>query len=485
MRGLKNLFKKESIVESETKDQKQPSFPRKVWSIITGKEKKEELKSDNELSVVKTVYQPQIEIPFPSLLKEKKEDLKRDNVLSVVKTISPEYQQQIEIPFSAFLKTNIIAGKENNPIVKKPLPFEKLKCPTRTVMIYSNVCFEYERWFDIFPITPVSYTLTKKKKNIDKKKLKAPYGAIISLRRGNQFRGLNLSKKKKHWCAPTCRKTETRNFKEYPVNTVTEETYYIEGTTDTFGTRYYCHECDNYYTSKQLIKIPTFLNQLTIVLSLGRIILNVMMFKDSIKVAGCKTNDDAVEAIMVLWNHYIRPTKGYIPKFLPSKNQIPHPQFIFKLVMMNLDFKLDFPIDRNALNKLMNKKEYADRIHMSEYESTSHANVNIKMLKKKAEDFYFDCLVLPDNEPPYFIKCPSNEYKTIKKNANVKHTTFIVFSSSKIILSGKYKENMMNCYDFFIRETTANRDFIEEKIKPKGNFQEYLRERGYELKVIG
>ncbi len=322
--------------------------------------------------------------------------------------------------------------------------FNELCSSTRTIMVYTNITFDIEKLFSSLHITPVDFQLTKKKRNIDKKKLRASYGSIISLQRDNCYRGLNLRKKKKYWCEPTCRKTERRGDKEYLINTVVEEPYFIEGSGDVYGVKYYCTECKNYYTIKQLGKIQTFLNQLTIVISVENVILNIMVFKDNFKVAGCKENDDAIKATLVLWNHHIKNIPNYTPKTFRVSTQTSDilqvatgdddnkligltsqdhtqsvgvvykqnscineddPQFLFKLVMMNLDFKLDFSIDRAQLNKLMNDPKYADKVHMSEYESTSHANVNIKMLKKKSPDFYFDCLVIPKDEThaPYFI----------------------------------------------------------------------------------
>lgn len=369
-----------------------------------------------------------------------------------------------------------------------PPSFHELKSSTRTVMVYTNLVFDIEKLFVELPITTeVNCIFTKKKKNIDKKKLKAPYGAIISLQRDSKFRGLDLRKRKKRWCASGCRKIELRESEEVRINTVVEQSYFVEGTNDMYDTRYYCNECKCYYTIKQLDTIPTFLNQLTIAISIGHVILNIMMFKNGFKIAGCKENDDAICVSMILWKEYIAPILGGIPKFnIVEENDIysSYPQFLFKLVMMNLDFKLGFPIDRSKLNCLMNKTIYSDKVYMSEYESTSHSNVNIAMKKKKTDSFYFDCMVIPTNPDgcaeEFFIKRKRNTFKTPKNNSKCKHTTFIVFSSSKIILSGKYEGNMKECYDFFIKEALKHREYIEECIKEPMNFIKYLEHRDYD-----
>ena len=340
--------------------------------------------------------------------------------------------------------------------------FDNLKTSTRTVMVYSNVIFNLPMIFKSLYITPVDVPLTKKKKNVDKKRLQAPYGAIISVQKGIQFRGIDLRKRKKHWCSPNCRVVEQRGSKEVEILTVVEEPHLIEGT-DIYEIKYFCTQCEYYYTLGQLKKITNFLNQVTVVLSIGKIILNIMMFKDNFKIAGCRENNDAVEATLILWQDYVEQmSKGWRlkPDSLTAQE---HPMFIFRLVMRNVDFKLGFFIDREELNKLMNNDRYSDRVFMSQCETTGHTNVNIKMFAVKPNNYMYDCLVLPKEKEAYFIKIRHNLYKP-KKSKKPKFTTFIVFSSSEIILSGRYEENMRDVYEFFVTEVVGHRNTIEEKI---------------------
>jgi hypothetical protein len=341
--------------------------------------------------------------------------------------------------------------------------FKNLKTSTRTIMVYSNMSFNLLKIFRDVYITPVHTPLTKKKKNVDKKKLIAPYGAIISVQKGNCFRGIDIRKSQKHWCAANCRETTLRGEKEVNVNTIIEIPYIIEGT-DVYEIKYYCLKCKLYYNLKQLKKIINFLNQVTIVLSIGPVILNIMLFKDNFKIAGCKNNDDSIEATIILWQDYFSKIyNGW--KFLPQFND-KEPRFIFRLVMRNVDFKLGFFINRKALNELMNSKSYTDRIFMSQCETTGHTNVNIKMYAQQPDLYDYDCLVIPTDEDPYFIKLKSNIYKV--KKTKKEYTTFIVFSSSEIILSGKYEEEMKADYEFFVSEVIKNKNLIEEKIEEPG-----------------
>jgi hypothetical protein len=135
--------------------------------------------------------------------------------------------------------------------------------------------------------------------------------------------------------------------------------------------------------------------------------------------------------------------------------------------MRNVDFKLGFYIDRENLNLLMNDPRYSDRIFMSQFETTGHTNVNIKMFSRRPDNFTFDCLVIPTSKyEPYFIKLTSNPYKNQKKKEKDKYITFIVFSSSEIILSGRYDSVMKDMYEFFVETVFVNRRIIEENVHP-------------------
>jgi len=328
-------------------------------------------------------------------------------------------------------------------------------------MVYSNMSFNLLKIFRDVYITPVDTPLTKKKKNVDKKRLVAPYGSIISIQKGNNFRGIDIRKIEKYWCVANCREVIHRGNKIVEVNTIVSSPSLIEGT-DIYEIKYFCTQCKTYYTLKQLKKIANFLNQVTIVLSIGSVILNIMLFKDNFKIAGCKEDNDAVEAAIILWQEYItKISKGWKirPEFIEEE-----PRFIFRLVMRNVDFKLGFYIDRKALNRLMNSEKYADRVFMSQCETTGHTNVNIKMYTRQPEGYTYDCLVLPLDKECYFIEVESIPYK-IKKTKKKEYTTFIVFSSSEIILSGRYRSEMKADYEFFVSEVIKNNEMIEEKIK--------------------
>ena len=197
-----------------------------------------------------------------------------------------------------------------------------------------------------------------------------------------------------------------------------------------------------------------------------------MLFKNNFKIAGCKEDSDAHEATMILWEEYIRPVKDAWNIYYARDI---YPKFVFCLVMRNVDFRLGFFIDRKELNRLMNERKYEEIVFMSQHESTAHTNVNIKMYAKKPDGYLHQCLAWATPEgPPHWEEMKHNPYKP-KKKKKPKHTTAIVFSSSEIILSGRYEENMKDAYEFFVRTAVENRDRIEEKlIRPTKDLKSHL-----------
>lgn len=380
-------------------------------------------------------------------------------------------------------------------------PFEELDTSTATTMVYTNMFFDTRKIFESIKITEVEIPRTKKQGNVDKKKLAAPYGAIISVQSATHIRGVHIRKKKKRWCTVCQPIKVTPEGEEVQVYTVTEQLDPVPST-DMFAIMYYCSKCQKSYEPAELYKINHFLNQITIVISTGKQpLLNVMMFKDNLKFAGCKGIDDAVEAILILWQDYIfSPNETsywfpggpkslvYNPKVTKGtsgtlgtdlwrlKKGAKSPRFVFETVMRNVDFKIGWPIERPALNLLMNDEKYSKNVFMSQYESTGHTNVNIKMYSRKPKDFMYDCLVIPIDSPdggplrkPRFIQIPDIPYKSEKKKkkdaTGEQYITFIAFSSSEIILSGRYDKNMKEMYDFFVRTIFNHRKEIEERLE--------------------
>jgi len=363
-------------------------------------------------------------------------------------------------------------------------PFESLKTSTATVMVYSNLSFDLMNLFKHTRVTTIDPPLTKKKRNIDKKHLTAPYGAIISLQYNVYIRGIRMSKEKRYWC-PSCQlmKTGSEAGSEKQILTVREILTKIPKAECNeiglpFGTqkiKFICSECRREFEIRQLRKIVPFLNQVTIVLSIGHVIVNIMMFKDNLKIAGNRSYEDAISVVMILWEEYIGLASSSHRSWSFREDQT-DVHFLFDLVMRNVDFRLDFPIDKRKLNQLMNCDEYKDHVHLSKCETTSDTHVNIKMFTKKPSNFKYDMLVYEEGgvSDGTILQVEEKLYSR-KKRPEAKYITFIVFSSAETILTGRYNESMKEEYEFFVEIVNKHRKEIEEVInKPKMSIQEYL-----------
>ena len=207
--------------------------------------------------------------------------------------------------------------------------------------------------------------------------------------------------------------------------------------------------------------------------------INVMLFKNSLKIAGCKTNEDAFLAVSSLW--------GLLSAGSWHLTCETRPFFVFETVMRNVGFNLGFGINRTFLNVLMNEKQFAHKVCLSQFEPTGQTNVNIKMFSKKPDNFKYDCMVFPpvvgssaihvtpcpcefldkDKENlkrPYLVKVDKLFFKTTL-NKPEKPMTFIVFSSSQTILSGKYDENVKEQYQFFVETLLRYKERIRERVQ--------------------
>ncbi len=383
--------------------------------------------------------------------------------------------------------------------------FEDLSTSTSTIMVYTNLMFNQSQLFRYIPIYPISDPpLTKKKKKVNKKLLHSPYGTIIGTQLGIYYRGIRTSVEKKYWC-PICQLLSEQDKKILSVveeerSISFDEAEELQYPLDAIKIHFKCTSCERYLDTTLLRKIVPFLNQLTVVISTGNVMVNAMIFKDSFKLAGNKDFNTAIEAVMLLWEEYIHPIqKSWTyrkfdggPKcnedivvsyerdpttFMENPKGDAH--FLFDVAMRNVDFHLDFPIDKKKLNVLMNNPIYGDMVFLSKYESTSVTHVNIKMHSEKPDDLLYEMLIYEkaSKSSSHFVSVNEKLYSK-QKNKPLKQTTFIVFSSSEIILSGRYNSVMKKAYEFFVQTAYENRDQISEKLeKPKISLMDFMKSR--------
>jgi hypothetical protein len=270
----------------------------------------------------------------------------------------------------------------------------------------------------IYPTEPV---YTKRKRNIDKKKIVAPYGTIVSCSTVDEVRGLDLRKKKK-------KKTESSIV--YFRNTVTIEMAYK--TRDDGST----------------------------------ILINILIFNNCMKISGCKSVRDAMEVVMVLWETYMAPAPGMWRITAPP---LTTPRFLFEVVMQNYDVRFGFDIDRDKLNRFMNQAYFADWIAKSQFEATIHTNVNIKTYARPPKVVRYHTLTYSGGTARHTYS-RTNPYHT--KVSKKKNNTFTVFSTSETKISGRHRASIRHDYKKFVHIIQTHKEEIMERYKDLDAFVE-------------
>lgn len=349
-------------------------------------------------------------------------------------------------------------------LVQQP-PFEKLKTTTITVVTYANMTFSFAELFNrLNPVKVKNPPRTKKKGNVNKKAIKANNGDILSLSIENRFKGLNLRPNKKKWCVVNCREVKYKGKKEVKVNTLEPFVSSRKGNVSYIS--FYCSKCEHTFGFDDIKKISHFLNQLTFDIFYNGSVVSVMMFKSKLKMAGCKSIQDAVEIMKIIWSYVnVHPDCWSFHRRTSVK-----PRFIIEPTMKNINFYFGFPNNRSNLKKIFNSKVYSDVVILSSRESTSQTNVKIKIRTTVPEGYKYLCLKYT-NDKPKLVLINRNRYNSKPP----KPMTIIVFSSSKTTLSGRYDEEMKRAYDFFLNVCQSRRPELEEKLTTRTNFKKFIR----------
>lgn len=325
--------------------------------------------------------------------------------------------------------------------------FEELNVSTMTVMCYSNIAFNTKEIFNNIKVDPTdpSNIILKGKKRI----LESSH-EVVSVQQKIRVRGANLGKVYKYHC-PKCLKY---NAKNKPVNTVIQLFRPVKDS-DELEPYWECKDCKTEFPMEQIKtkKIDHFLNQMTIVTTLNTNIINIMVFKDSLKIVGCRSVNDAMEVVKFLWADYISP----IETAYEVKDENP-PTFLFEQVMTNVGFNIGFDISQRRLNILMNE-QHTEKIHMSFFDPAVYVHVSVKMSMDKPEEYKFDVLRFVDGNAE-MVKFKENPFARPKKD-KANYNTFIVFSTAETILSGRYLPDMKEKYEYFMKTVFENRDFVE------------------------
>ncbi len=309
--------------------------------------------------------------------------------------------------------------------------FEDIAISTKTVIAISNLKIDLEKFFNYIPIT--DFTPQEKKRG-RKKRIQVvlpnnnlPYGSIISVQKKKELRGACLKSKR-------VSETPSSN-KDYFLHSVS----------------------------------------LVIVLDDNKQINIKVSGNGKLQITGCKNDSHFINAVTCLYD-----TMNIVEKWTNEKlytlSYGESLQVLFNTVMQNMDFNVGFKINRQKLDRFIEKHTS----HTSIYEESLATGVNIKVksdasLEPEIVKINYDGKDLIKEYSTYEeYNNMLNKKKEIKKD---KRHTFLVFSSGSVIMSSTgsgMKETYEDIVDIFIKnrkhfemstEDTYEIEFLNRKYK--------------------
>ena len=207
-------------------------------------------------------------------------------------------------------------------------------------------------------------------------------------------------------------------------------------------------------------KTGFFRNSVTIVIFIENKLINFKLSRNGkFQVTGCKHEIQAEKCVLYIWKYI----KSY--PFIYSFSAGKHLKAIYEPVMHNIDFALDFQVNRENLDNHINMcTEY-----MSLLETTlGYTGVNIKLLvdKSKYKLLNIKCKEYVGNKARTSFINFEDFIATYKKKGKKKpiYNTFLVFQSGKVIMSGKVDLFMSPSYYEFIDIIKNCKHFIKEEL---------------------
>jgi hypothetical protein len=328
--------------------------------------------------------------------------------------------------------------KENKCVVNPDgsiKKFEEIAISTKTVIGISNLKIDLEKFFAYMPIT--DYVPLEKKRG-RKKRIQIvltnnnlPYGSIISIQKKKELRGVQLKTKR------TVSSSETPSNKDYFLHSVT----------------------------------------LVIVLENDKQINMKVSSNGKLQITGCKCDEHFINSITCVYK-IMNEVEKYTGEKLYSFLKGDHLEVIFNTVMQNMDFNVGFEINRQKLDKFIEKHTK----HTSIFEGSLATGVNIKVKSNPLiEPTILKIEYIDDNIVKSFVSY--QEYNRLldkkKETKKDKHHTFLVFSSGSVIMSSR-GSGMKEIYEDIVDIFVNNREHFEMTTSEERDRLLYLEQCDYE-----
>lgn len=310
--------------------------------------------------------------------------------------------------------------------------FDSIKVSTKTFIVMTNMILNIDKLFNFLPIT--EYILVPKRRGRKKKNEPVdpnkdiPSGSIITLEYQNKIRGVDLKKKKKE---DTSKKKRGNYFR----------------------------------------------NSVTVVMVMDGKKINYKVSRNGkFQMTGCKEDEHAERCVKCFWNYIKNTDDIYSVNKHPDiniesdseedfdseddvdvdqKKVIPELKAIFIPAMRNIDFGLNFFVDREKLDEYFNMfTEYTSLLETS----FGYTGVNIKIpIVKPIQELQLKQLRYVEGKWCDEEYVPYDDYLSMlplkdaaKKLKKKRYNTFLVFHSGKVIMSGMEASFMRDIYYEFL-----------------------------------
>lgn len=297
--------------------------------------------------------------------------------------------------------------------------FDDIKVSTKTYTATTNLNIQLDKLFQLLPITP--YVVIPKKRGRKKKcehvdpNKDIECGSIVTIKYENEIRGVELKPKK-----PKLGK-----------------------------------------------KKKWFRNSLTVVIIFDKPINFKICRNGTFQMTGCKTHEHAELCVQYVWKYLEQHVDIY------SLTRGTTLEALFIPSMRNIDFSVNFIVDREKLNNYMCTQQ---EFHCLLETSFGYTGVNIKVpLTENIATMKVKKLTYQSEGEWKEVWTTYQEYLDLLspkdrdiKLTNDRYNTFLVFHSGKVIMSGLTEDFMRDIYSYFLSIIRNAFDKIEERLEQVG-----------------
>jgi hypothetical protein len=355
--------------------------------------------------------------------------------------------------------------------------FSDLSSSTMTLVVRTNICFDFKKFYETIELVPTDRNIAFSTRRVSKSLVGngCDRGLAFSVQYKYRIRGLPVRKSKKHWCGVCQRYEIDEQGNTNKIIDVKEIKLPSKRRDDEIVIKYECPGCEKIYSANRMGVFTRFRNQVAINITTGRNVANFMIFDGSIKIAGLRAVDDAMDLLKTLWEDYIQPTKAW--KVDPSKRRLVSggkaskkdgPFFIFQSTMVNFNFSFGPFINSDSFERIWKDEKKKNDAITSVERGSGQKNIKITFKDDGKVNSWKTLIYSPkhpgkDPAMKEFEEWPCDKALP-QKVGNKKQTCIIVFMSSATILSSRNEHVAETYYEVFSRVVAKRGESIRETV---------------------